>query len=77
MNEEQRVELLKSVIIQHIEKIRTMDEFKQMIATYFKTDKIKPYLLARLDEWKQNKENYKITLDEQITEIETLKGVIK
>jgi len=54
MDEEQKVELLKSAIIQHIEKVRTMDEFKQMIGAYFKVEKVKPYLLDKLDEWKQN-----------------------
>jgi len=77
MDEEQKVEMLKSAIIQHIEKVRTMDEFKQMIGTYFKVEKVKPYLLGKLDEWKQNKENYKATIDEQVSELEALKGEIK
>jgi len=77
MDEEQKVEMLKSAIIQHIEKVRTMDEFKQMIGTYFKVEKVKPYLLGKLDEWKQNKENYKATIDEQVSELEALKGEIE
>jgi len=77
MDEEQKVEMLKSAIIQHIERVRTMDEFKQMIGTYFKAEKVKPYLLDKLDEWKQNKENYKTTIDKQVSELEALKGEIE
>jgi len=72
MDEEQKVEILKSAIIQHIEKVRTMDEFKQMIGAYFKVEKVKPYLLDKLDEWKQN-----ATIDKQVSELEALKGEIK
>jgi len=77
MEEEQKVEHLKRIIIDRLERIRTMDEFKQAIQTYFKVDVIKPILSAKLDEWIANKANYKTTIDEQISDLEGLKEEAK
>jgi predicted ribosome quality control (RQC) complex YloA/Tae2 family protein len=76
MDEEQKLDMLKSAITQRIESVRTMIEFKELIKDYFQMDKLKPFLFEKLNKWEQNKENYKKTIDDQIKEIRALKKEI-
>jgi hypothetical protein len=76
MDEEQKLDMLKSAITQRIESVRTMIEFKALIKDYFQMDKLKPFLFEKLNKWEQNKENYKKTIDDQIKEIKALKKEI-